>query len=224
LLVSDGTQNAIYRMDLTGHAFAMYVSPVARPRGVAYDRRARDGFWVCGQSDPSVVYKVQWSGGMSKVVLMYPLVDVRGLDHYVDPTGNGNDLFAEVGTNGNVEVFNTWRVSDGAMQLSSGQVVGPDFQSGYWGVRALGPPGTIDDHFDRWMSRNNGTLERWLASSTRTLIVSTGVGPIRGLDMARDGTFWLVAGTRIVHVTAEGATLTSFAAPASDAMGLSYSE
>jgi hypothetical protein len=222
LLVGDGTQNNVYRVDLTGHVFAVFVSPVGKVRGVAYDRRARDGFWVCGQSEPSVVYKVQWTGGTSKVTLTYPLNEVRGLDHYVAP--DGADLFAMVGINtNNIDVFNTWRVSDGSMQMSSGQVVGTAFQTGFWGVRAVGPP-DMSDGFDRWMSRNNGTIEHWLRSSTRSTIATTMLGPIRGLDTARDGTFWVVASTKIVHTSADGATLNSFPTPAADAMGLSYQE
>jgi hypothetical protein len=80
------------------------------------------------------------------------------------------------------------------------------------------------DNFDRWMSRSNGTLERWAASSSRTTVVTPSVGAIRGFDMARDGTFWVVAGMKIVHVSAQGATMDSFAAPSSDAMGLSLLE
>jgi hypothetical protein len=223
MLVSDGTQNVVYRLDLTGHVFAMYAVPSTQTRGVAYDRRARNGFWVTGLGDRSLVYKVQWTGGIDKVSLMTPLNDVRGLDYYVE--ANGLDLLVEMGVNvNNVEVFNTWRVSDGSMQMSSGQVLNGVFQSGYWGVRALGPPPAMDDHFDRWISRNNGTLDRWLASSTRTTALMTTFGAIRGLDVAKDGTFWLVAGTKIIHANGQGAFLDSFAAPSGDAMGLSLQE
>jgi hypothetical protein len=161
---------------------------------------------------------------MSKVTLMTPLNEVRGLDYYVD--ASGADLLALVGLNVNsIDVFNTWRVSDGSMQLSSGQYLNGSFQSGFWGVRALGPPGMMDDHFDRWMSTNIGTLDRWLGSSnSRTTTLMTAFGPLRGLDVARDGTFWLVAGAKIIHATAQGASLGSFATPSGDAMGLSLLE
>jgi hypothetical protein len=221
MLISDGTQNTIYRLDLTGHVFGMFASPVGGTRGVAYDRRARDGFWVCGEGDRSRVYKVRWSGPTTNLTLMNPLSEVRGLDYYVDP--GGVDLIAMVGVTNNVDAFSTWRASDGAMQLSSGQVIGGTFQSGYWGVSAVGPSGVVNN-FDRWMSRNDGTIDYWVNSGSRTAIVTTMLGTLRGVDVARDGTFWLVAGTKIFHMTEFGAMLGSFAAPSADAMGLSLLE
>jgi hypothetical protein len=222
LLVSDGTQNTIYRLDLKGNALGTFPSPVSGTRGVAYDRRTRDGFWVCGEGDRTRVYKVRWTGQVTNVTLMAPLNEVRGLDYYLDP--NGLDLVAMVGVNtNNVEVFNTWTASDGALQMSTGQVITSVFQTGFWGTRAVGPPGPTGS-FDRWLSRSNGTLEHWFDSSQRTAIVTTMLGALRGLDMAHDGTFWLVVGPKIVHAGAAGATLDSFAAPSADAMGLSLLE
>jgi hypothetical protein len=208
-------------VDLTGHAFAIFVSPITGLRGVAYDRRARDGFWLCGQGDRNSVYKIQWSGTMTKVPLMTPLVEVRGLDHYVDPSGV--DLIAMVGVNtNNVDVFNTWKASDGALQMSSGHAVGAGaFQAGYWGVRAVGPPDAMGG-FDRWLSRSSGAIERWRTAGSNTATVNTMFGAIRGLDVAPDGTFWLVAGQKIIHANAQGAQMSSFVTPSTDPMGLSY--
>ena len=47
-------------------------------------------------------------------------------------------------------------------------------------------------------------------------------GAIRGLDVAPDGTFWLVADQKVIHASTQSTPLESLVTPSADPIGLSF--
>lgn len=219
LLVSDSATSKIYALDTKGNVLHQYASPVSGVRGVAHDRTAHDGFWVVGTGDTSALYKVSWSGTLTKTLtLSIAATTPRGLDYMADP---GGDRLVVVGTNSvPVDDVRTYDLA-GKEQLESGFVNIGMFQGGVWGVEAVAPNGL---YLESWTSWNDGTLQHWMGPSTLSATVNTKLASLRGVDRTPGGEFWMVANNTIYHVDANGGVLDAFSAPGTNAQGLSYSK
>jgi cysteine-rich repeat protein len=217
ILVTDSSSDTISRISLSGRQLVQYPSPVQGVRGVAYDQRAKDGFWLVGLADLFTAYKLGWNGESLRTLSLPGDRDVRGLDYYLDLDPEGMDLLSVISVNGNsVTVVNSLQISTGLGVFQGGHFEGNQFLAGYWGVHLNGPP---DPYADRWVTRE-GKLERWTVR--RAVTLDLGSEPLYGLDLDPRGDLWVVRGTEIVHLSSDGTVLSTLAAPGSSPLGLSY--
>lgn len=192
-LVADTATNRIYQLDPSGAVTQSWASPVANVRGVAWDHRAQDGFWVTGLGDIQTAYKLDLTGAaIDALQLTRTDRDVRGLDYWPSPTG---DLLTVVSWSPlGIQVVYGF-LTDGTLWLESSHYEN-GFLSGFWGIAAVAQVSDIE----RWTTWSNGDLEYWPGSGGRTQDVALGGPGLRGVDTDDNGDLYVVdANRRIIH-------------------------
>jgi DNA-binding beta-propeller fold protein YncE len=232
LLLADSGEGVVFLLALDGTALVTYHSPVPDVTGVAHDRRAGDGFWLIGRSQPYTFYKLDWQGntmrtvqntaGASGASLEWEVVDndVRGLDYYADPNPALDVLeFVKLNVN-RVDTATTIYASSGAPVESAGFFLGSTPESGYWGCHVLD---NLMNEQRRWCTRRGSTLERY-NTATVEVTLPLSAGDPRGVALDEQGDFYVVdrAAAKILVLDPQGATMRSFATPGAAPEGLSY--
>ena len=221
ILLTDSASNTIYLLDETGFVVNQYSSPVSNPRGITFDRSG-DGFWVSSGDWMDGLYHVDWAGNTTILTFgsSFPSTpyDLYGLDHHYDPAG-GIDNLVPIGINVN-SITVVWAVdiATGNRQIESSHYQG-GFQNDFWGIHVTGV-GSSD--IIRWSSWTAGRLEWWASSVVQTQVIHLPFSSVKGMTLTPDGDFWVVGGTTIYKLDANGNVVDSFAAPGSSPAGISY--
>ncbi|HEY2515723.1 MAG TPA: hypothetical protein VGI39_32865 [Polyangiaceae bacterium] len=222
-LISDPGTGHIDQVTMTGTVLQTYTAPMSNVAGVAFDRRARDGFWVVGTNSGNSIAKIAWSGAaLPSLTTTRSYGNLRGLDYCLGTTA-ADDTLDLVDTNSNaLDTFSGSLVSTGAFQFEMGFSAPSGFQSGYWGVSVLATDITANV-LRGWFARAS-SLELWQTSTQQGATVTMGVSDPRGLVLAPNGDFWVVDATahKVVHLSSDGTTLGGFATPGTQPAGLSF--
>ena len=226
ILVSDGTTGMVYALDTAGVLQGSWATGASQLRGVAHDRRNNDGFWVLDNAAPTQITKLDWSGNtVTTVTSSYSAgTNVRGLDFWLDPNGAASDRFVYVATNPNViDVSYHVLASNGQAQLES-SFYNAGFLAGYWGIHDI-LDGVSISNFQRRATRNASSIEEFTGPNQTGSAVSTSAAAVRGISGVDATTSYVVdngAGLILLVDHTTGATISSFAAPGPNPLGISY--
>lgn len=222
LLLSDAN-GWIYELDESGTVLAQWGSPVSGLRGVTWDRRGGDGFWIVGTGAPGTLTKIDWTGATVTTLTMNGLPAVptgpRGLDYWVDDVEGDRLVF--VGVENAIDVVWNFDVATG-LTLNGSTHFMDEFQLGFWGVHQIGQ--NVEFDWARWTSWPDGTIQHWDWSQAFVSSVATGLSNLKGLSVAPGEDFWVVDATnnRVVHLSSQGVLLSEFPTPGDNPLGLSY--
>jgi hypothetical protein len=188
-------------------------SPIADLKGIAWDTRSNDGFWLLPANGPSVFTKVDLTGGVvtSFTQSVSVLTNRQCLDFTPQPDA-ASDLIGVIGININAISVLQGITLTGTRLLEAGHYDG-GFRSGHVGVQ-------LEDSTDVWAGYAEWLvtvpptgLEHWTLA---THVYGSVANSVAGIDRAPDGTLWIVSPDDglILHYDADGVTfLGSIVAP-----------
>jgi hypothetical protein len=223
LLLTDHSENRIYKLSLDGVVIATFQAPVAGVMGVAHDLRNPGSFWVCNNSQPALFHRLDLTTGAVVQTLNstgwgFKQNDIRGLSFF-RAEDSVDDMLVVNGINTNsIDVTNGVKTADGGGGFQSSFHKGA-FLAGFWGVAQQG-----EGNSDRWVTNYDfDTVENW-SSATYISGFSISLTEPRGIAIDDQGYFWVVdAGTKKVNrFSPAGEADTSWSTPGSDPRGISF--